>query len=50
MDPSVTCAVYIYRQESCQEVMSNVDVPICNTIRIVTLVKYMAATDGLDVA
>ena len=50
MDPSVTLAVYIRRQERCQEVASDAEVPISEATMVSTLVKHAAATGGLDVA
>ena len=50
MDPSVTLAVYIRRQERCQEVASDAGIPISEATMVSTLVKHAAATGGLDVA
>ena len=50
MDPSVTLAVYVRRQERCQEVAADAEVPISEATMVSTLVKHAAATGGLDVA
>ena len=48
MDPSVTLSVYVCRQERCQEVTADAEVPISEATMVSTLVKYAAATGGLD--
>ena len=50
MYPSITLAVYVRRQERCQEVASNAEMPISEATMVSTLVKHAAATGGLDVA
>ena len=47
MDPSVTLTVYVRRQERCQEVAADAEVPISKATLGSTLAKHVAATGGL---
>ena len=50
MYPSVTLVVHVCRQERCQEVTSDTEVPITEAIMVSTSVNHTATTGGLDVA